>query len=148
MGVESKFEYRLETEKEGPITSSWTQIPAISLSTPVLLPFPSWTSYTLLIRATAQENALPGTFPQNLRMILRSASGLIEMQDIPVSVTVLPGASPCSVQGGTSHPAGTMNALAPGEKESSAPLPERQQVLIITWEGITQVNWDDLPTGN
>ena len=143
------FEYRLEAEQEGQITRSWIQIPAISLSTPVLLPFPSWTDYTLSIRATAQENAVPGTFPQNLRMILRSASGLIEIQDIPISVTVLAGASAGSVrtegQGGTSHPAGAMNALASGETGSSVPLPERQQVLIITWEGITQVNWDDLP---
>ena len=144
------FEYRLEAEQEGQITRSWIQIPAISLSTPVLLPFPSWTDYTLSIRATAQENAVPGTFPQNLRMILRSASGLIEIQDIPISVTVLSGASTGSVraegQGGTSHPAGAMNALASGETGSSAPLPERrQQMLIITWEGITQVNWDDLP---
>ena len=146
------FEYRLEAEKEGQITHSWIQIPTISLSTPVLLPFPSWTDYTLYIRATAQENAVPGTFPQNLRMILRSASGLIEIQGIPISVTVFPGASAGSVraegQGGTSHPAGAMNnALASGET-GSAPLPERrQQVLIITWEGITQVlvNWDDLP---
>jgi len=146
------LEYLLEAEKEGQITHSWIQIPAISLSTPVLLPFPSWTNYTLSIRATAQENAVPGTFPQNLRMILRSASGLIEIQDIPISVMVLPCASAGSVraegQGGTSHPAGAMNALASGEKGSSAPLPERQQVLIITWEGITQVNWDDLPIGD
>ena len=144
------LEYLLEAEKEGQITRSWIQIPAISLSTPVSLPFPSWTDYTLSIRATAQENSVPGTFSQSLRMILRSASGLIEMQDIPISVTVLAGASAGSVraegQGGTSHPVGAINALASGETgSSSAPLPERQQVLIITWEGITQVNWDDLP---
>lgn len=141
------FEYRLEAEKEGQITRSWIQIPAISLSTPVLLPFPSWTDYTLSIRATAQENAVPGTCFQSLRMILRSASGLIEIQDIPISVTVLAGASAGSVraegQGGTSHPVDA-NALASGET-GGAPLPERRQVLIITWEGITQVNCDDLP---
>jgi len=144
------FEYRLEAEKEGQITRSWVQIPAISLSTPVLLPFPSWTDYTLSIRATAPENAVPGTFFQNLRMILRSTSGIIEIQDIPISVTVLPDTSADSMrtegQGGTSHSASAMNnALVSGGTGSSAPLPERQQVLIITWEGITQVNWDDLP---
>ena len=141
------FEYHLETVEEGQITRSWIQIPAISLSTPVLLPFPGWTNYTLSIRATAQENAVSGAFPQNLRMILRSASGLIEIQDIPISVTVLPNASAGTVrvegQGGTGQPASD-NAPSSG-KTGGAPLPERRQVLIITWEGITQVNYDDLP---
>jgi len=143
------FEYRLEAEKEGSITSSWTQIPRISLSTPVLLPFPSWTNYTLSIRATAQGNAVPGTFPQNLRMILRSASGLVEIRDIRISVTVLPGVPAHSAkaegQGGTSHSTAALDALASGETESNAPLLDREQVLVVTWEGIVLMNRDQLP---
>ena len=143
------FEYRLEAEKEGPITSSWTQIPRISLSTPVLLASPSWTNYTLSVRVTAQENAVPGTFLQSVRMILRSVSGLVEIRDIPISVTVLPGVPASSVkaegQGGTSHSTTAMNALACGKTESNAPLPVREQVLVVTWEGIVLVNRDQLP---
>jgi len=83
-----------------------------------------------------------------LRMILRSMSGLIEIRDIPVSVTVLPGESAslpqAQGQGGTNSLSAAVSALESVNVEGNT-LPECEQVLIITWEGITQVSWDCLP---
>ena len=142
------FEYHLDAENEAQTPPSWIQIPPMSLSPPLLLPSSGWTNYALSVRTTARKDAAPGTYFQSLRMILRSTSGLVEIRDIPVSVTVLPGESASLLQaegmGGTSSLSATTSALESANVEGNA-LPECEQVLIITWEGITQVSWDCLP---
>jgi len=142
------FEYHLGAEDTAQTSPSWIQIPPMSLSPPFLLPSSGWTNYTLSVRTTAQEDAAPGTYFQSLRMILRSMSGLIEIRDIPVSVTVLPGESAslpqAQGQGGTNSLSAAVSALESVNVEGNT-LPECEQVLIITWEGITQVSWDCLP---
>lgn len=142
------FEYRLDAEDEAQTSPFWTQIPTMSLPPPLLLPSSGWTRYALSVRTTAQEDAAPGTYFQSLRMILRSMSGLVEIRDIPVSVTVLPGEFASLLQadgmGGTSSLSVAISPLESANVEGNA-LPECEQVLIITWEGVTQVSWDCLP---
>jgi len=135
------FEFHLCVEGEVRPSLSWTRIPVMLLSPPVLLPSPGWTSYTLSVRATAQDDTAPGIYVQILRMILRSTSGLVEIRDISVPVTVLP-----SVPGNTSPAGGQggIGALEPVDFEADI-LEECEQVLIITWEGVTVVNSDCLP---
>ena len=142
------FEYRIEAEDETQTPPSWVQIPIMSLSRPQLLPSSGWTNYTLSVRATAQEEAAPGTYFQSLRMILRSTSGLVEVHDIPTSVTVLPGESTSLMQtegmGGAS-PLSTSISHLNSANNVEGDVPECKQVLIITWEGITVASWDALP---
>jgi len=143
------FEYRIEAEDEAQTSPSWVQIPTMLLSQRLLLPSSGWTNYTLSIRATAQEDAAPGTYFQNLRMILRSTSGLVEVRDIPASVTVLPGESTGLMQtegmGGDDPLSTSIGHLDSVNAEGA--VPECEQVLIITWEGVTVARWDDLPHG-
>lgn len=143
------FEYRIEAEGEAQTSLSWVQIPTMSLSRLLLLASPGWTNYTLSVRATVQEDAAPGTYFQNLRMILRSTSGLVEIRDIPVFVTVLPGESTSLMQaegmGGTNPLSTSISHLNSVNVEGN--VPECEQVLIITWEGVTVANWADLPHG-
>jgi len=144
------FEYSLKTEDEAQTSPSWTQIPALSLSPPLLLPSSAgWTSYTLSVRATAQENASPGTYLQSVRMILRSTAGLIEIRDIPVSVTVLPGESASVMQaegmGGASPLSSSISPFNSANIEGNSN--KCEQVLIITWEGVTVASLNSLPGG-
>ena len=142
------FEYHLDAGNEAQTSPSWTKIPPMSLSPPLLLPSSGWTNYTLSVRTTAQEDAAPGTYFRSLRMILCSMSGLVVIRDIPVSVTILPGESAslpqARGQGGTSSLSAATSAMESVSVEDNT-LPEHERVLIITWEGITQVSWDSLP---
>jgi len=144
------FEYRIEAEDEAQASPSWVQIPITSLSRPQLLPSSGWTNYTLSVRATTQKDAAPGTYFQSLRMILRSTSGLVEVRDIPVSVTVLLGESTSLMQtegmGGAS-PLSTSISSLDSVNNVEGDVPECKQVLIITWEGMTVASWNTLPRG-
>lgn len=143
------FECRLEAEKGGPITSSWTQIGATSLSRSVSLPFAGWTDYTMSVRATTKENAVSGDFHQTLRMIFHSMSGLVVVRDIQVFGTVLPGVPADSVkadgQGGSSGFEVARDALPSGHTDKIPSLPAQKKVLVITWEGIQVIHGKELP---
>ena len=129
------FEYRLEVQQGGSPLPVWIKIPTFSLAPVIELPSPAWTDYTLAIRVTADENAMPVEYLQILRLIFQSSSGLVEMRDISIGVRVLPSGG----QGGAAH-------IPSGSPQTTTGLPPSPtQVLLITWEGVMQVSWDWLP---
>ena len=136
------FEYRLEAEQGGSATPVWIKIPTCSLAPVMELPSPAWTDYTLAIRVTARENAMAGEYLQILRLIFHSSSGLVKMLNIPIRVT----GPPSKGQGGAAYiPTGQQSGPPP--TTTSLP-PFGTQVLIVTWEGVTQVSWDCHPGGD
>jgi len=80
------FAYRFGIETESLTIPLWIQIPAFALASPLDLPSPGWTTYTLFIRITAGENIVPGEYLQILRLTFRSTTGLVETRDIPIRV--------------------------------------------------------------
>ncbi len=80
------FVYQFHVKAEAP-PPLWVEIPAFSLSSPLNLPSPAWTTYTLSIRVTAPEDTMPG-YVRILRLTFRSESGLVETRDLPIRVVV------------------------------------------------------------
>lgn len=81
------FMYKFHVKAQAP-PPLWVEIPAFSLSSPLNLPSPAWTTYTLSIRITAPEDTMPGEYVRILRLTFRSESGLVEPRDIPIRVVV------------------------------------------------------------
>ncbi len=139
-GSDVSFEYRLETIPESLPLPSWSKIPDFELASPIELASPGWTRYRLFVRVAVPENACPGTFQQVLRLIFHSSSSLVEIRDIPIHVNILSRIS---------EGQGRANATSTGQ--SAVPNADKivsRQVLVITWEGVSLVRWENLPAAD
>ncbi len=145
------FEYQLAVAQGSLPMPSWIKVQPFKLTPSIELTSPGWTKYKLSVRVTAQGDAASGSFFQSLHLILRSRSGLVEAMDIPVSVMVFSTGPPGSVQEDKMEDRGvsaTKGASESGNAKSDTQLLAHDPVVIITWEGITQVGWSDLPVAN
>ena len=145
------FEYQLASAQGSLPIPSWIKVQPFKLTPSIELTSPGWTMYTLFVRVTAQGDAASGSFFQSLRLVLRSRSGLVEAMDIPFSVMVFSTGSPDSVQGDKKEDRGVSatNCTSEfGNAKGDTQLSAHDPVVIVTWEGITQVCWSDLPVAN
>lgn len=82
------FMYRFHVKAQAP-PSLWVEIPAFTLSSPLNLPSPAWTEYTLSIRITVPGDAILGEYVRILRLSFRSTTtALVETRDISIRIVV------------------------------------------------------------
>ena len=144
------FDYRLEIAQESSPKSPWIRLLNSKPSPPIQLFSPGWTTYTLSIRVSAQE-ALPGTFFRNLRLIFCSQAGLVETIVIDVSATLFQLAAmdtTVGVDGPSNNYQGDVFGSDLREIGSDTALPMGESVVIVTWEGVTQASWKTIPAGS
>jgi len=127
---------------------TWIDPLTTSLSPAIRLRTPGWSRYSITIRVIAAVDSHVAAHTSALSIVLRSASGLVLVKEVPILVSIDPTIAPTPPpEGGgawTAERPGSLPAHA-SSAASEARAARPTLLLLVTSEGVTQVDSDALP---